>query len=269
MLGSCQWSYYATGLSYMPKFCLFLFLLSSVVCAQELSPLQIVDKAIAEAGGETWARPQTLQLSGHATFYDQGKADKVTHIPIYKMWRVFPAENDAAHKANGKVRFDAFIGDKLYFQISFDGQQSYSNYSPEFSANKEAAQWENAFGFSILRFARNPGFVLSRNADDQIEGHPCYFIRVVDPKQNITDFGIDKKDFSIRSVSFRTPLGFHHRIYSEFQWHINPRFRQPGRMRVYYDGAKWTEVVWEKYTVNQPIADEIFTEVGKKAAAAQ
>ena len=247
----------------MTKPILLLLLLCSLAQAQELTPLQIVDNAIAAAGGENWARPQSLQLSGHATFYDQGKADKVTHVPTYKMWRVFPAENDAAHKANGKVRFDAFIGDKLYFQIAFDGKQSFNDYSPEFAANKEAAQWENAFGFSILRFARNPGFALTRLADDQTEGHPCYFIRVIDPKQNVTDFSIDKKDFAIRSVGFRTPLGFHHRIYSDFKWHANPRFRQPGRMRVYYDGVKWTEVVWEKFIVNQPIADEVFASVGK------
>lgn len=227
--------------------------------AQELRALAIVERAVQEAGGENWARPQTLQLQGQATFYAQGQAGKKLVVNNYHMWRIYPTENQAAHTANGKVRFDAFMPDgKLFFQIAFDGQKSYSQFGPEAEGEREAAKWENAFGFGILRFARDPAFTLIRLADDQIEGRLCYFVRVVDPKQNVTDFGIDQKDFAIRSVAFKTPRGFHQRIYSNFKWHKNPRFRQPTRVRLYYDGAKWTDINWQEFYVNAPIDDAVF-----------
>jgi hypothetical protein len=226
--------------------------------AQELSALAIVERAVQEAGGENWARPKTLQLRGTATFYAQGRAGEKTVVDNYRMWRIYPSENQAAHTANGKVRFDAFAGDKLFFQIAFDGQQSFSKFSPAAESEREAARWENSFGFGILRFARDPAFTLTRLSDDQIEGHPCYFVRVVDPKQNVTDFGIGHKDFAIRSVAFKTPRGFHQRIYSDFKWHRNPRFRQPTRVRLYYDGAKWTDITWREFHVNAPIEDAVF-----------
>jgi hypothetical protein len=230
----------------------------SAAQSSTLTALEIVEKAVAAAGGETWARPKTLQLRGHATFYVLGEQGRPIQVPTYKMWRIFPTENKAARQANGRVRFDAFIGDKLFFQIAFDGQKSYAEFSPEAEHEREAAKWENSFGFGILRFARDPAFTLTRLADDQIEGHPCYFVRVVDPSRNVTDFGIDQKDFAIRAVSFKTPRGFHQRIYSDFKWHQKPRFRQPTRMRLYYDGVKWTDVKWTEFAVNQPINETVF-----------
>jgi hypothetical protein len=244
----------------MAKILVVLILLTGIVQAQskELTALEIVERAIAEAGGETWARPQTLMLRGEATFYWQGELGEKIHVPTYKMWRVFPAENQAAHQASGKVRFDAFIGERLYFQIAFDGQETYAKYSPEAERDRESSRWENAFGFGILRFARAPGFTLRRMSDDQIAGHDCYFVRVIDPKENVTDFGIDQRDFAIRSVGFKTPRGFHQRIYSDFKWHERPRFRQPMRVRLYYDGVKWTDIIWREFEVNKPIEDRIF-----------
>jgi hypothetical protein len=244
------------------KVVLMLLLLAMTLTATAQQPaltaLSIVEKAVAEAGGEAWARPNTLQLRGHATFYGLGEQANEIHVPTYKMWRVFPTENKAAHQANGRVRFDAFIGDKRFFQIAFDGQKSLAEFSPEAEREREAAKWENSFGFGILRFARDPGFVLTRLADDQIEGHPCYFVRVLDPQKNVTDFGIDQKDFAIRAVSFKTPRGFHQRIYSDFKWHQKPRFRQPTRVRLYYDGVKWTDITWQEFAVNQPIDEAVF-----------
>lgn len=255
----------------MSKWMLFALVLSFVApqsTAQmkggEMTALEIVERAVKEAGGEDWARPRTLQLRGQATFYWQGERAEEIRVTTYKMWRVFPSENNAAHQANGKVRFDAFIGDKLYFQIAFDGRNTYAEYSKEAERDRESSRWENAFGFGILRFARDPNFTLIRMADDQIEGHDCYFIRVIDPKRNVTDFGIDKQDFAIRSVGFRTPRGFHQRIYSGFKWNRNPKFRQPTRVRLYYDGVKWTDIDWLEFEVNKPIDDAIFVPGAKK-----
>ena len=69
-----------------------------------MTALTIVEKAVAAAGGESWARPNTLQLRGHATFYALGEHGNEIQVPTYKMWRVFPTENKAAHQANGRVR---------------------------------------------------------------------------------------------------------------------------------------------------------------------
>jgi hypothetical protein len=248
------------------KLLITMLLLAVSIPAQpkELTALEIIERAVAEAGGEAWARPKTLMLRGDATFYWQGERREEIKIPTYKMWRIFPSENLAAHQANGKVRFDAFIGDKLYFQIAFDGKKSYAEFSPEAERERESTRWENAFGFGILRFSRDPAFTTLRMSDDQIEGHDCYFVRVIDPKKNVTDFGIDKRDFAIRAVGFKTSRGFHQRIYSDFKWHTNPRFRQPTRMRLYYDGLKWTDVHWREFEVNKPIPDDVFVLDTKK-----
>jgi hypothetical protein len=236
----------------------------NLASAPNLAPAQIVDSVIAHAGGESWARPKTLQLRGAATFYFQGKAENAIDLPVYKMWRVYPDKSRAAHEANGKVRFDAFsrpkgsIKDSTYFQVCFDGKSTYQFYSPEAEPQREASLWENNFGFGILRFARDTAFRLVRMADDQIEGRECYFLRIIDPKQAVTDFAIDKRDYAIRYVGFKTPRGFHHRIYSDFAWHDNPRFLQPKRVRLYYDGVKWTDIYWREFEVNKPIADSVF-----------
>lgn len=237
---------------------ILLLFFASPFSAQELSNLEIIKKTIAASGGETWRRPQTLQLSGTATLYEKGVAENARTMTVYKMWRVFPASNIEAHKANGKVRFDAFENDKLFFRIAFDGIKSVNNLSDEAKKQEDNFKWDNAFGFSILRFADGDNFTLMRMADDQIESFPCYFIRVVDPKKNETIFGIDKKSFRVRSVSFDTPLGFHERVYGRFKWHKNPRFLQPTRVRLYYKGVKTADIDWQTFKVNQPISDNIF-----------
>jgi hypothetical protein len=237
-------------------FCLVFWLFASVCVAQEISNLEIVKKAIEASGGETWRRPQTLQLSGTATLYWQGREHKMT---TYKMWRVFPADNDNARNANGKVRFDALAGDDIFFRIAFDGKNTVQNFSPEAKANEEMLRWSNNFGFSIFRFVENEGFKLTRLPDDAVDGNPCYFIKITDPKNSQTIFAIDKKTHWIRLAAFDTPLGFHQRIYSDFKYHKNPSFIQPCRLRIFNDGVKTADIFWKDFKVNAPIADEIFT----------
>jgi hypothetical protein len=237
-----------------------------------MPPAAIIDSVIARAGGEAWMRPKTLQLRGTATFTFQGVAANATRLLTYKMWRVFPDKSLAAHQANGKVRFDAFedaAAEKLYFQVAFDGQNSHQAYAPAAEPQREASIWENNFGFGILRFARDTAFTLVRMADDQVEGHECYVLRIIDAKKSATDFGIDKQTFFIRSVGFKTPRGFHSRIYSDFKWNASPKFLQPTRVRLYYDGVKWTDITWEEFQVNAPIADEVFSAATKKSSGMQ
>ncbi len=224
--------------------------------AQELTPLEIAKKTIAASGGETWRRPKTLQLAGTATIYWFGTPKKLNN---YKMWRVFPDENDGARNANGKVRFDAFEGDKLFFQIAFDGKNTFQNLSDEAKTQEELLRWGNNFGFSIFRFVENKDFQIVRLPDDKVDGNLCYFIKIIDPKKTETIFGIDRKTFYIRAAFFKTPIGFHQRFYDDFVRVKNVNFIQPRSLRIFNDGVKTTEVFWSDFKVNEPIADEIFT----------
>jgi hypothetical protein len=232
----------------------FLFLVLSV-SAQELTPLEIAKKTIEASGGENWRRPKTLQLAGTAVLYWNNQAYRMTD---YRMWRVFPDENNSAHTANGKVRFDAFEGNKVFFRLSFDGKTQTQTLSETAKQNEETLRLNNNFGFSIFRFIENPEFKLARLPDDKIDGHPCYFIRITDAKKSDTIFAVDKKTFFIRYAAFQTPMSFQQRYYDDFKWHKNPRFIQPRSLRIYNNGVKTTEVFWSEYKVNQPIADEVF-----------
>ena len=233
----------------------FTLLFIAPFSAQELSPLEIAKKTIAASGGETWRRPKTLHLSGTAVLYWNNQAYRMTD---YKMWRVFPDENNSAHTANGKVRFDAFEGDKVFFRLIFDGKNQTQTLSETAKQNEETLRLNNNFGFSIFRFIENPEFRLARLPDDKIDGHPSYFIKITDAKKSDTIFAVDKKTFFIRYAAFQTPVSFQQRYYDDFKWHKNPRFIQPRSLRIYNNGVKTTEVFWSEYKVNQPISDEIF-----------
>jgi hypothetical protein len=240
-------------------FCLYLIgLVPSGLAQSTLSAADILARAVAAAGGETWQRPQTLSLRGEADFYPFGQLGGHLHLDQYAMWRVYPTENNEAHKANGKVRFDAAWGDSVFFRIAYDGQSPQTFLSGRAKPYEKHFSLSNNFGFGIIRFAGAPGFRLERLADDQVEGHPCYFLQIVDPKQNVTVFGIDQRKFYIRLVAFHTEVGHHHRVYSDFARARNVDFLQPTRVRLYFDGIKWMDIRWRKFTVNQPIADEVF-----------
>jgi hypothetical protein len=238
------------------KLFIILILFAVSTSAQQLTPLEIAKKTIAASGGETWRSPKTLQLSGTATLFWSGKSHKMT---TYKMWRVFPAANDDARNANGKVRFDALEKDKIFFRIAFDGKNTLQTLSDEAKAQEELLRWGNNFGFSIFRFVENENFKIERLPDDKIDGFPCYFIKIIDPKKSETIFGVDKKKFYIRYAAFNTPIGFHQRFYDKFKWNKNPRFLQPRSLRVFTEGVKIADVFWSDFKVNEPIADEIFS----------
>lgn len=232
---------------------ILIFLLPSIVSAQ--SAIEIVKRTIEASGGEVWRRPKTLQLEGTAIIYWSGKPKKLDN---YRMWRVFPEENTSAHTANGKVRFDAFESNKLFFQIAFDGQKTYQNLSEEAKSHQELLRWGNNFGFSIFRFVENKDFKVELLPEDKVDGHPCYFVRIIDPSKSETIFGIDKETFFIRYAGFRTPIGFHERIYDDFVRDEKTGFVQPLRLRIFNDGVKTTEVFWQKFKVNEPIPDDTF-----------
>ena len=120
-----------------------------------------------------------------------------------------------------------------------------------------------AYGFGIIRFALNDGFKLERLADDPEDGHPAQFVRVTDPTGGVTIFGIDKVDYSIRMVEYDTPRGWHQLIYSDFETKTNPTFRQPTRVRFYYDGVKTVDEKWQSWSVNAALTDSTFKVAAK------
>jgi hypothetical protein len=228
--------------------------------AAQISGQQILQLAIKASGGDTWQRPQTLLLKGDAVFTPYGKTDD-THLQRmddYAMYRVFPAQNDAAHAANGKVRFDAKSGGALFMQLIFDGKDTRNQLSEQAAPYQKHFSWSNNFGFGILRFADQDGYLVERLGDDQIEGKPCFVVQITDPKKMITTFFVDQRQHFIRSVAFDTDVGFHQRIYSDFKSAKNVRFIQPTRVRLYFDGIKWMDIHWRAFAVNQPIADAVF-----------
>ncbi len=223
-----------------------------------LSPAEILQRAVAAAGGDTWQKPQTLTLQGEADFYPYGKTTGHLHLDGYAMSRVYPTENDEAHKANGKVRFDATWGDSVFFRLAFNGKSPQTFLAERAKPYEKHFSLSNNFGFGIIRFANAPGFLLERLADDEVEGHACYFLQIMDPKQNVTVFGIDQRKFYIRMVAFHTEVGHHHRVYSDFKKAKQVNFLQPTRVRLYFEGVKWMDIRWRRFAVNQPIADEVF-----------
>ncbi len=238
---------------YLILLCLILFQISAY--SYGLTGTEIVEKTIESSGGESWKRPKTLQLSGNATLFWNGEEHKLNG---YKLWRVFPESNDNARQANGKVRFDAMQDKKVFFRIAFDGKNTFQELGEVAEKNKETLRWGNNFGFSIFRFALDKGFKVLRLPDDRVDGFPCYFVKIIDPKKKETIFGIDKKKFHIRYAGFATPLGFHERIYDDFKWHKKPKFIQPGSLRIFNEGVKTAHVFWTKFKVNEPISDEVF-----------
>jgi hypothetical protein len=227
-----------------------------------LSPTakQILQVAVAAAGGETWQQPKTLLLKGDAVWTPYGKTDTANQLKFddYAMYRVFPAENDSARQANGKVRFDAKQGENVFMQLIFDSKVTHNTLSDSAKPYQKHFAWSNNFGFGILRFAERDGFQVERLADDQVEGAPCYVVQITDPKKQVTTFFVDQQSQYIRSVAFTTDVGYHHRIYSDFKRAPNVDFVQPTRVRLYFDGIKWMDIFWRQFKVNEPIADSVF-----------
>lgn len=225
--------------------------------AEELTARQIVERAHAAAGGQAWLAAGTNVMRGHATLCRDGDPARCVRADRYEMYRVYPTQLEhGAHAGSGKFRLDAYVGDKVLFKVAFDGERSYDQdgpVPPERASSDEAS----AFGFSAIRFALQPGFAVEQVTDDQVEGHPCHFVRVTDPTGTRTLFGIDQRTYAVRSAGWQTPKGFHQRLYSDF-YKVGEHFVQPGRVRHYYDGVKVVDIRWTSAEIGQPIPDAVF-----------
>jgi len=219
-----------------------------------VTPAQIITRAHKAAGGLTWARPTSLSMAGYAVFYKDGQS--LRH-ETHKMWRIYDAGKTNAHQVDGKVRIYSVKDGNAVINISYDGRTTYTDKGaqPKTEADKG---WSSNFGFGVIRHALDTGYALERLPDDLIDGKPAFMVKVLDPAGGETTFGISHNDYKILKVGFETSRGWHERIYSDFYSNPGDEWLQPGRVRLFYDGEKANEVIWERYVINQDLPDCLF-----------
>ncbi len=238
-------------------FWLALLAISGGACAtthNDLTAAEIIASAHRAAGGEDWVRPRTLTMRGYGLFFEGATTHRHDE---HLMWRVYPLEKENAHQADGKVRIESSQADQLKFLIAFDGETTYNENGPLPGASDQE-RWQASFGFGVIRFALDAGYSVARLPDDSIDGHEIYKVKVTDSDGGETLFGIAKADFRIRWLGFDTPRGWHERVYSEFFTNPGVSWVQPGRVRLYYDGVKANEIVWNSFELNAPLDDQLF-----------
>jgi len=228
--------------------------LTQITNYDSVTPAEIITRAHKAAGGLTWARPNSLSMAGYAVFYKDGQS--LRH-ESHKMWRIYDASKTNAHKVDGKVRIHSVKDGEAVINISYDGHTTYTDKGaqPKTAADKG---WSSNFGFGVIRHALDTGYALERLPDDMIDGKPAFMVKVLDPSGGETTFGIGHNDYKILKVGFETARGWHERIYSDFYSNPGDEWLQPGRVRLYYDGEKSNEVIWERYAINQELPDCLF-----------
>ncbi|MGA0098822.1 MAG: hypothetical protein ACO3LH_05015 [Steroidobacteraceae bacterium] len=224
---------------------------------ESASARQVVDWAVDRAGGEAWLHATSNRMEGWAVLCRQGRAEQCIRADRYVMHRQYPRDVAATHAGTGKFRLDAEVGERVLFRASFDGTRSYDANGPLPPQDARSAE-ASAFGFSAIRFTDAPGFKLERLVDDEAEGHPCFTLKVVDATGSATVFWIDRESGYIRKAAWDTPKGWHERVYSDFYWVPDPGFLQPGRVRLYYAGAKEVDIRWTSATLNETYDDALF-----------
>jgi len=173
------------------------------------------------------------------------------------MWRVYDAAKIDAHKVDGKVRIESLSDGKAMFDLSFDGQHTYTSQGQQPQSESDK-RWSSNFGFGVIRHALDPGYALERLPDDLIDGRPSYTVKVLDPAGGETIFGFAQDNHQILKVGFVTDRGWHERIYSNFYSNPGDQWVQPGRVRLYYGGVKANEVIWDSYETNRDLPNCLF-----------
>ncbi|MCC5866559.1 MAG: hypothetical protein JJU31_15665 [Wenzhouxiangella sp.] len=213
---------------------------------------EIIAFATESAGGDRWRLARTNIMRGHATLCRDGQVAACVHADSYQMWRQYPEDMSDPHAGTGMFRLDAHIGERILFQTSFDGEHSWTH-EGRVPAEQASVDQQSNFGFSAIRFAGREGFPVERLIDDMIDGHSSYTVRVHDPAGGSTLFWIDQDSGMVRAAAWPTPRGFHQRVYSEHYLVDPPGFKQPGRVRLYYDGVMTADVYWTEATIDEPI----------------
>jgi hypothetical protein len=222
--------------------------------ATQMNAAEILHKAHDAAGGESWRRPLSLRLEGHAVMYRDGAAVRYER---YAMWRVYDWSKRDAHAADGKVRIEGWKDGRTVLLLIFDGEKTYdlSGAVADQSAN---AQWASNFGFGAIRHGLDEGWSAKRLPDDWMDGRAVHMIELKDPAGGVTRFGIDQKNYQVLYAGFDTPRGWHERRYSDFYTKKGVSWVQPARVRLYYDGVKQNEIVWTDFELNTDMPDGLF-----------
>ncbi len=226
--------------------------------AQEtLDARTILQRAIDTAGGDAWLNPRSLIMRGTATFYGPDSAQPRSRASDYQMWRVFNPDRTVSHGADGLVRIRARDGERVIFEVGYDGSRTWNERGlvPQAEAD---AYWATTFGFGIIRQAFQPGFRLERVPDGRHDGRALFKLRLTDPQGGQTLFGIDQQSWAIRTMEFATPRGWHLRTYDDFVELQNPRWLQARRVTLYYNGLMQNEVRWTDVQVNAPVDPALF-----------
>ena len=218
------------------------------------SAQSILAAAHKAAGGETWSKPKQLKLSGYNLIRND---DKEVVWDRYTMWRVYADEKKDAHQADGKVRIEAWSGEELAMLLTFDGEKSYNQDGP--LSNQSANHvWGNNFGFGAIRNGLDEGWTQKRLPDDMVDGQSAYMIELTDPSGGKSLFGIRQSDHAVVYAGFQTRRGWHERRYSHFFRKSGSDWRQPGRVRLFYNGVKSNEAVWLDFELDGEWSDDLF-----------
>ena len=218
----------------------------------------VVERSLDAHGGEAYIDPQTLQLSGTASFYDAATGVVRSTADDYRMWREFERGRTVAHGADGKVRIIAKSGERLLFEVGYDGETTWTQdgIMPREQAD---AYWANNFGYGIIRSALDEGFTLSFAPRGEVGGHDIHLIRITDPVGQETLFGFDKESGFIRYMAFDSPRGFHERIYDDFFRLPDSGWVQAGSITLRYDGVVSNTVRWTNVVIGETIDEAVFT----------
>ncbi|MEM7688880.1 MAG: hypothetical protein AAF291_07640 [Pseudomonadota bacterium] len=227
-----------------------------VVAQEELSPRQVVERAVEAHGGALWLEPGTLQLSGTATFYDAQTGAVRSAADDYRMWREMDAERKEAHGASGKVRIIAKAGDQIMFEVGYDGETTWTQNGIMPKAQADA-YWATNFGFGIVRQSLKEGFTLRFAPPRNLRGRAARLVRITDPRGNDTVFGFDEESGFITYLAFDTPRGFHERLYADFV-KLENGWVQARSVTLLYDGIMANTVLWTDTKVGEAIDPAIF-----------
>lgn len=236
---------------------LALACLSIPATAAEPDAAALLTQATDAMGGEAWLNPASLVLEGEATFYAPDRAEPVSRMDDYRMWRAMDPDRTSAHGADGKVRITGRSAGRTVFDVGYDGTTTWTDKGVMPKAQADA-YWASNFGFGILRRAAEPGFRVERAPDRIVDGHPVQLIRVIDPQGSPTLFGLDADTHRVRYLAFATPRGFHERVYDDFVAQSDPDWVQARIVTLYYNGVKQNTVRWRVARVNAHVDPALF-----------
>lgn len=228
-----------------------------VAAKEESTPREVVERGIAAHGGEVWLEPGTLQLSGTATFYDAKTGAVRSTADDYRMWREMDADRTSAHGASGKVRIIAKAGERLVFEVGYDGETTWTERGVMPKAQADV-YWATNFGFGVVRQSLKEGFSLTFAPPRSVRGRDTRIVRITDPNGADTLFGFDNESGFITYLAFDTPRGFHERLYNDFV-RLENGWVQARSVTLLYGGVMNNTVFWSETKVGEAVEPWVFT----------